>query len=60
MPLPPDPRGRPPLKRLAIILVIIAAIAAIVFVGYNISHYKQMNEEGPSGQPAPAGQARAP
>ncbi|MFZ3482375.1 hypothetical protein [Sphingomonas sp. 3-13AW] len=60
MPLAPDPRGRPPIKRLAIILVIVVLVAVVVFVGYNISHYQQINEEGPSGQPAPAAQQQAP
>jgi hypothetical protein len=58
MPVPPDPRRRPPLRRLAIILAIVAAIWAIIFVGYNTSHLKQMNEEGPSGQIAPAQQTQ--
>ncbi|MBB3910686.1 hypothetical protein [Sphingomonas desiccabilis] len=59
MPVPPDPRGRPPLRRLAIILVIIAAIWGIIFVGYNLHHAKQMEEDGPSGQIAPSNTAQA-
>lgn len=59
MPVPPDPRKGPPLRRLAIILLIIAAIWAVIFVGYNIHHAKQMSEEGPSGQIAPSNTVQA-
>ena len=59
MPVPPDPRKRPPIRRFAIILVIIAAIWAIIFVGYNMHHAKQMGIEGSSRQVSPADTTQA-